>query len=72
MTLGGLPVVPTVINTCKNKKVVNRRETALFRADEPIGVNNAVLTVHIKHDSNPVLCCVNRFEKGCWNSTYHA
>ena len=46
--------------------------TALFRADEPTGVNNAVLTVHIKHDSNPVLCCVNRFEKGCWNSTYHA
>ena len=39
-------------------------------ADEPTGVNNAVLTVHIKHDSNPVLCCVNRFEKGCWNSTY--
>ena len=53
----------------KNKKahnllqVVNRRETALFRADEPTG-NNAVLTVHIKHDSNHVLCCVN--------STYHA
>ena len=38
--------------------------TALFRADEPTGVNNAVLTVHIKHDSNHVLCCVN--------STYHA
>ena len=58
-----------VINTRKNKKthnllqVVNRRETALFRADEPTG-NNAVLTVHIKHDSNHVLCCVN--------STYHA
>ena len=39
-----------VINTRKNKKthnllqVVNRRETALFsRADEPTGVNNAVL-----------------------------
>ena len=31
--------------------------TALFRADEPTGVNNAVLTVHIKHDINPVLCC---------------
>ena len=46
--------------------------TALFRADKPTGMNNAVLTVHIKHDSNPVLCCVNRFEKGCWNSTYHA
>ena len=38
--------------------------TALFRADEPTGVNNAVLSVHIKHDNNPVLCCVNRFEKG--------
>ena len=42
-----------VINTRKNKKthnllqIVNRRETALFRADEPTGVNNAVLTVHI-------------------------
>ena len=59
-----------VINTRKNKKahnllqVVNRRETALFRADEPTGANNAVLTVHIKHDSNHVSCCVN--------STYHA
>ena len=58
-----------VINTRKNQKThnllqdVNRRETALFRADEPTAVNNAVLTVHIKHDSNPVLCSVNRFEK---------
>ena len=53
--------------------VVNRSvRTALSRADEPKGVDNAVLTVHIKHDNSPVLCCVNRFEKGCWNSTYHA
>ena len=50
----------TVLSTVLFRPV----RTALFRADEPTGVNNAVLTVHIKHDSNHVLCCVN--------STYHA
>ena len=62
-TVGWLTRVKTK-KTHNLLQVVNRRETALFRADEPTGVNNAVLTVHIKHDSNRVLYCVN--------STYHA
>ena len=60
--------VNIVVNSVRFRSI----RIALFRADEPTGVNNAVLTVHINHDSNPVLCCDNRFEKCCWDSTHHA
>ena len=59
------------VNIVVNSVVQVSSNSTVQGSDEPTGVNNAVLTVHIKHDSNPVLCCVNRFEKGCWNSTYH-